>query len=139
MVSSRARAGVFHGASVTIGAMRSLLLGALVALCGLAACDDNLDHDGARGACASGSPLAGCPDSELTDEAVCWRLVECAVYPLDGDEPDDLDWGRCMDDLAGLNSDRAVVVRQCVARSTCDELQVRGAGNRPLCFMFGDR
>ena len=118
--------------------MRSLFLGALLGLCGLAACDDNLDHDGARGACAPGSPLAGCPDSELTDEDACWRLVECGVYPLDGDEPNDADWGQCVDTLERMPSARAQVVRQCVSRSTCDELAVRGPSGRPICFEFGD-
>ncbi len=118
--------------------MRSLTLVALLGLSGLAACDDTLDKDGARGPCASGGPLAGCEDAEATDEAVCWRLVECGVYPLDGDEPDDLDWGRCMNDLAVLPEARATVVRQCLSRATCDELQPRGPHGRPLCFEFGD-
>ncbi len=118
--------------------MRSTLLGALVALCGLTACDDTLDHDGARGACASGGVLAGCPDSPATDEGACWRLVECGIYPVEGDEPDDLDWGRCMDDLAGMVPEQATVVEQCISRATCDELVPQPGRGRPFCFQFGD-
>ncbi|HVV86101.1 MAG TPA: hypothetical protein VHE35_23745 [Kofleriaceae bacterium] len=117
--------------------MRSLLYGALVALSGLAACDDNLDHDGARGSCASGGVLAGCPDSEPTEEAACWRLVECGIYPLDGDQPDDLDWGRCMDELDAMYPERRDGVIQCIVTSTCDQL-VPVRSSRPACFQFGD-
>lgn len=118
--------------------MRSLLLGALAALCGLAACDDNLDHDGARGSCASGSPLSGCPDAALTNDAACWRMVECGVSVLDGDEPGDADWGTCMDTLERMTEGRATFVRQCISRSSCDELAFRGPNGRPVCFDFGD-
>jgi hypothetical protein len=117
--------------------MRRLLLGALVGLC-LAACDDNLDNDGARGSCASGGVLAGCEASELTADGACWRLVECGIYPLDGDEPDDLDWGRCMEELESYYPDRQRVVVQCVARATCDELVRQPGRSWPHCFQFGD-
>ncbi len=117
--------------------MRSLILVALVGLSGLAACDDTLDKDGARGPCASGGPLAGCEDAELTDEAVCFRMVECG-YPLDAEDPNSPDWGRCMTELDRFDEGRATVIRQCLARSTCDELLVRGPHNLPLCFEFGD-
>ncbi len=121
--------------------MRSSLLGALVGLLGLTACDDTLDKDGARGACASGGVLAGCTDGDATAEAACWRLVECGSYPLDGDMPDDLDWGRCMDDLERFGAERARLVIACIGASTCDELQAPGSPTpfgRPTCFAYGD-
>lgn len=110
----------------------------LVGLLGLTACDDNLDKDGARGSCASGGVLAGCADGEPTNEGACWRLVECGIYPVEGDQPDDLDWGRCMDELDVMTADRAGIVEQCIARATCDELVPQPGRARPFCFQFGD-
>lgn len=118
--------------------MRSLLLGALVGLCALPACDDTLDADGARGSCASGGVLAGCEDSPPTDEAACWRIVECGIYPVDAAEPDGLDWGRCMDDLDVMYPAQKDVVIQCITQSTCDELVPQPGRGRPYCFQFGD-
>jgi hypothetical protein len=109
----------------------------LVGLVGLAACDDNLDIDGARGSCASGGTLSGCDDSEATAAGACWRLVECGIYPVEGDEPGDLDWGRCMDELEAMIPAREDVVVQCVVRATCDEL-VPVRSSLPACFQFGD-
>ncbi len=111
-------------------------------LLGSAACDGTEDADGARGACASGGALAGCDDSPTSPAGACWRLVECGSYPVDGDEENDLDWGRCMNDLEGMAADRATLVTACIATSTCDELQAPGSPHpyaRPACFAFGDR
>lgn len=113
-----------------------------VMLAGMSACDGTADTDGARGSCASGGALAGCADSETSAEAACWRLVECGSYPVDGDEPNDLDWGRCMYDLEGLPPERATLITACIASSTCDELLAPGSphpNQRPRCFLFGDR
>ena len=122
--------------------MRSASL--LVAACALlaAACDDTESKDGARGSCASGGALAGCPDSERTAEAACWRLVECGSYPLEGpeDEPNARDWGRCVDDINRMVEERAELVIACVASSTCDELQAPGSPTPyedPACFDYG--
>ena len=118
--------------------MRSLLLGALLALSGLAACDSTDNKDGARGACANGGALAGCPDSDVSDEAACWRLVECGFYPVEGQDPDTPDWGRCMDKLAAMGPEQATVIVQCVAGTTCDELGPLPGHTWPFCFQFGD-
>lgn len=107
-----------------------------------AACDGTEDADGARGACASGGALAGCEDSPTTPTGACWRLVECGSYPVDGDEENDLDWGRCVNELEGMAADRAALVTACIATSTCDELQAPGSPHpyaRPACFAFGER
>lgn len=107
-----------------------------------AACDGTEDTDGARGACASGGALAGCPDSATTPEAACWRLVECGSYPVESAEENGLDWGVCMTDLERLPSERAAIVTACIATSTCDELLAPGSPHpydRPVCFYYGDR
>lgn len=112
-----------------------------MALC-VGACDGTEDADGARGACASGGTLAGCPDSASTIEGACWRLVECGSYPVDGAEAGDLDWGRCVTDLQAMSEERATIVIACVASSTCDELLAPGSPHpyaRPACFDYGDR
>ena len=117
--------------------MRSTLVTSLVSLLGLAACDSTDNKDGARGACANGGALAGCPDSEATDLGACWRLVECG-YPVQGLDERTFDWGLCMDELGSMIPDRATVVEQCVARSTCDELVAQPGRGEPYCFQFGD-
>jgi len=107
-----------------------------------AACDGFEDTDGARGACASGGALAGCEDSATTAEGACSRLVECGSYPVDGDMPNDLDWGRCLNDLEGAPTARATLIIACIASSTCDELRAPGSPHpfqRPACFTYGDR
>jgi hypothetical protein len=122
--------------------MRSTPLVIAVALAGAAACDSTMDTDGARGACASGGALAGCPDGEATPEAACWRLVECGTLPVDGTEANDLDWGRCVYTLEGLSAERATLVLACVSASTCDELRAPGSPHPydwPACFAYGDR
>ena len=118
--------------------MRSLLLFGALASLGLAACDNTDSKDGARGTCANGGVLAGCPDSEPTDEGACWRLVDCGIYPVQGADPDTLDWGRCMDDLAAMYPEQATVVEQCITSSTCDQLVPQPGRGRPYCFQFGD-
>lgn len=127
---------------------RSLLaIGAGLALCA-AACDDTENIDGARGPCAAGGSLAGCPDSERTPEAACWRLVECGVMPFearndDGTDSDRFDYGRCLNRLETLVEERARVVIACVVSSTCDELWTGGSPDdtyaEPVCFQYGDR
>jgi hypothetical protein len=118
--------------------MRSLLLGALVGLCALTACDEFPGHEGTRGSCASGGVLAGCEDAAATAEAACWRLVECGILPVDGAEDDSLDWGRCMDELDSYFPERRQAVVQCVTRATCDTLVPQPGRPWPYCFQFGD-
>jgi hypothetical protein len=122
--------------------MRSAsLLVAAIAL-SAAACDDTDSKDGARGSCASGGALAGCPDDERTAEAACWRLVECGSYPLESDNPDPntRDWGSCLNRLDGMVAERAELVIACIVSSTCDELQAPGSPTPyedAACFDFG--
>lgn len=109
---------------------------------GAAACASDMDKDGARGSCASGGALAGCPDGVETAEDACWRLVECGSYPVEADMPGDLDWGRCVYELEGLPAERARIVMACIAASTCDELLAPGSPHpydRTNCFYYGDR
>lgn len=127
---------------------RSLLsLGVGLALCA-AACDNTENIDGARGSCAAGGVLAGCPDSERTALAACWRLVDCGVIPLEArnddgsDDPNGFDFGRCLNRLESLVEDRSHVVIACVVSSTCDELWAPGspeAYGEPACFQYGGR
>jgi hypothetical protein len=128
---------------------RSLLFtGALLALCA-ASCDDYESIDGARGACAAGGTLAGCPDSERDAAAACWRLVECGAIPLEArnddgtDDANVFDFGSCLNRLETFVEERARVVIACVASSTCDELWAPGSPDntyvQPLCFQYGDR
>jgi len=114
---------------------------AAIALCA-AACDDTDSKDGARGSCASGGALSGCPDSPRTAEDACWRLVECGSYPLesDSDDPNARDWGSCVNRLDGMVATRAEIVIACIVSSTCDELQAPGSPTPyedPACFAFG--
>ena len=126
---------------------RSLLIGVGLALCA-AACDNTENIDGARGPCAAGGVLAGCPDSDETPEAACWRLIECGVMPLEArnddgsDDPNGFDYGRCVNALESYIDDRARVVIACISSSTCDELLAPGspeAYGAPACFQYGDR
>ena len=124
-----------------LSAMRSWLVSIALVAVG-AGCDGTDAADGARGSCASGGTLAGCADSATDPEAACWRLVECGSYPIDGVEPNDLDWGRCVDELNTMVPERATVVMACIASSTCDELQAPGSPtpwDRPACFDYGAR
>lgn len=129
-------------ASAIIAAMRSAPFVMAAALACAVACDGTTDTDGARGACASGGALAGCDDGAVTHEDACWRLVECGSYPVDAEDENGLDWGRCMNDLEGMIDDRAALVTACIATSTCDELRAPGSPHpfaRPACFLFGGR
>lgn len=126
---------------------RTSLLVAALALC-VAACDSVEDLDGARGSCASGGALAGCPDSARTIEDACWRLVECGSYPLEAINDDGTDctncrdYGQCVDRLESMIEQRARVVVACVVSSTCDELKAPGSPTPyadPACFDYGDR
>lgn len=129
--------------------MRRIWLVLGLAAAASSACDDYENIDGARGSCASGGTLAGCPDSERTPEAACWRLVECGAIPLEArnddgsDDPDGFDFGRCLNRLESLVEERARVIIACVVSSTCDELWSPGSPDdtyfEPACFQYGDR
>jgi len=118
--------------------MRGAILcaAAAVALAG-AACDG----DGTRGPCASGAGL-GCPAAVTTAEEACSRLVSCGAIPLQSDNNDVFDWGKCADRIEGLTDDRARLVVACVAASTCDDLRTEGSPDRPYgkiyCLALGE-
>ena len=112
----------------------------MVALACVACDDDDGFKDGARGACAAGGELAGCPDSVRTPEAACWRLVECGSIALDAEEANRFDWGRCVDELEDMIDARSQVIIACIASSTCDELLGPGAPHSydvPFCWRYG--
>jgi hypothetical protein len=105
---------------------------ALVVACGGG--DDT--SDGARAQCAFGGELTDCPDAAKTSEGACWRLVDCGAIPVDSEDPNDpneFDWGVCVDFLDGLTADRRRLVVACIAASTCDELRVAN-----FCGKLGD-
>lgn len=120
--------------------MRSAPLVVAALLAGALACDDTGTIDGARGSCASGGALAGCPDGAATAEAACWRLVECGSYPIEATEDGRRDWGSCVDRLEGMRADRARLVIACISASTCDELLAPGSPEPyedTNCFEYG--
>lgn len=104
----------------------------LVAL-SLAACDDTGSHDGARGPCAAGGQVLddrSCFEVETTEDA-CWKLVECGVIPLDHENPDGVDWGRCVNRLESYDDDAAATAIACVDLASCDQLTVNDSPANP--------
>ncbi|HVK77294.1 MAG TPA: hypothetical protein VM734_28505 [Kofleriaceae bacterium] len=124
--------------------MRRRLLfavGAAVALACAACDDDDGFKDGARGPCAAGGQLSGCPDGERTPEAACWRLVECGSLPAEAEDENANDWGRCVNRLESMIEDRATVVIACIAGATCDELLAPGSPHPyedTFCWRYGE-
>jgi hypothetical protein len=99
----------------------------------VAGCDSDDTQEGARADCAEGGAINACPDSPETPEA---------AIPLRSSDDNQFDWGNCVDDIAGLTEDRQLLVEQCVAASTCDELKVDGSPDHPNageepCFQIG--
>ncbi len=114
----------------------------LVTLIACKAGDDT--SEGSHAECARGGTLTMCPESERTSEGACWRLVDCAAIPLTSTNQNTFDWGKCVDDLDGLTADRERLVIDCVAASTCDQLQVQGSPDQPdpdqmICLLMGDQ
>lgn len=94
--------------------------------------------DGTRAECAHGGALTDCPEAERTPEAACWRLVDCGAIAVKNDKDNNaFDWGLCVDTISGQRdyAERAIV--DCIAASSCDQLQVWTAG-APYCFYLGD-
>ena len=102
----------------------------LLAFVACSAGDDTAD--GTRDLCAEGGELNDCNDAPGTAREACWRLVDCGAIAVDADNPDEFDWGRCVDGIDSLTEDRQRIVINCVAAATCDELRVDG-----FCFEFG--
>ena len=109
----------------------------------LAACNAGDDTtDGARANCAQGGVLTDCPDSARTSEGACWRLVDCAVIPLDA--MNNFDWKRCVDGIESRTADRQTLMIDCIAASSCDALKVDGSPDQPdinqqHCWRLGDQ
>lgn len=98
--------------------------------------------DGTRGRCAAGGALTACPEAPRTAEAACWRLVDCAVIPLNRDQDGAFDWGVCVDAIESRTADAERLIVSCIAASRCDALIVEGSPRRPNtdqihCFRIG--
>lgn len=116
---------------------------AVVAALALAACDSDGAVDGARGSCAQGGALGTCPDAVTTAETACQRMVACAAIPLDAEDENGFDWGRCVDQIQRMTPAQSSFVISCIGSSGCDDLKVEGSPDTPngrgFCFEFGDR
>ncbi len=119
------------------------LCGAALAALALVACDGDGAVEGARGSCAQGGALGGCPEQVTTAEAACDRLVTCAAIPREALDENGFDWGRCVDQIQRLTPTQSSFVISCIGASGCDDLKVDGSPSQPqsrgFCFEFGDR
>jgi hypothetical protein len=106
--------------------MKWMLLAALAVAAG---CDGNGSADGARGPCAAGGQILGVCGAVETPADACWKLVDCAVIPVDSD--DTRDWGDCLDRIEALEPTAAETVIGCVAASSCDALFVNDSPQNP--------
>ncbi|HEX4419998.1 MAG TPA: hypothetical protein VH165_18920 [Kofleriaceae bacterium] len=98
----------------------------------LAACGNGDDtNDGTRAECAQGGALTACPEAERTAEGACWRLVDCGAIPVSSDNTNRFTWGKCADAIESATDDRQRLVIDCIAASTCDELQVKNSPGNP--------
>jgi hypothetical protein len=99
----------------------------LVVVCALAACGNTTD--GARSQCAAGGAIQGqCPLEDRTVEGACWRLVDCGVILLQGNN---FDWPACVGEIENVPPQAQELIIDCVAGSTCDALKVNGSPNDP--------
>jgi hypothetical protein len=122
--------------------MKGLFAGvwlAVVCSSGCGAGDDTAD--GTRAECAHGGALVDCPPAERTPEGACWRLVDCAVMPVKSDG-NNFDWGKCFDKIQATSDIAEQLVIDCIAASSCDQLQVQGSPHDPnvsmmACFNLG--
>ena len=91
----------------------------------LSACGAGDDiADGTRAECAHGGALNACPEAERTPEAACWRMVDCGAFPVKNDKDDNqFDWGVCVNYLESRTSTGQTLIIDCIAASTCDQLQ----------------
>jgi len=124
--------------------VRATAMVTAVALIALAAsCDDTKAVDGARTGCAVGGALNGCQAASATVIDACNRLVDCGSIPVDNDDENGFDWGRCVDQLESRQIDQQRFTVSCIVASTCDELRTDGSPNSPYgripCLSFGQR
>src|SRR5206468_11025818 len=93
-----------------------------ICLLTLAACGAGDDTaDGARAKCAEGGALNACPDAPKTPEDACWRLVDCGAIPVHRDDPNEFDWGNCVNRLEGFTTIGRELTIGCIAASTGDQ------------------
>ncbi|MBP9087626.1 MAG: hypothetical protein KBG15_16000 [Kofleriaceae bacterium] len=123
---------------------RAATLLAAVALTALTAgCDDTKAVDGARTGCAVGGALNGCQAPAATVIDACNRLVDCGSIPVDNEDENGFDWGRCVDQLESRQVDQQRFTISCIVASACDELRTDGSPNNPYgriaCLAFGQR
>ncbi|HSD88126.1 MAG TPA: hypothetical protein VLB44_11450 [Kofleriaceae bacterium] len=94
----------------------------IIALAACGAGDDTAD--GTRSLCAEGGALNDqCVEPITTPRDACWRLVDCGAIPVHRDDPFDLDWDRCVDDLTSMDDVQQQLVIACIGASTCDQLR----------------
>jgi hypothetical protein len=104
-------------------------LGLAVVSFGCGAGDDTAD--GTRAECAHGGALVSCPPAERTAQGACWRLVDCAVIPVKSDNDNIFDWGKCFDRIQSASDIGEQLIIDCIAASSCDQLQVEGSPHSP--------
>ncbi len=117
--------------------MKGLYVLVLLGACG--AGDDTAD--GTRAECAHGGALVSCPPAERTPEGACWRLVDCGAIPVKSDNENRFTWGHCVDRIERSTSTAEQLIIDCIAVSTCDQLQTGNShdpdpGQMP-CFQIG--
>ncbi len=124
--------------------VRTTAIFVAVALTALATgCDDTKAVDGARTGCAVGGAINGCQAARATVIDACNRLVDCGSIPVDNEDENGFDWGRCVDQLEARQSDQQRFTISCIVASACDELRTDGSPNNPYgriaCLAFGQR
>ena len=125
------------------GARATALLAAVALATLIPGCDDTKAVDGTRTGCAVGGALNGCQAAPATVIDACNRLVDCGSIPVDNEDENGFDWGRCVDQLESRQADQQRFSISCVVASACDELRTDGSPNNPYgripCLAFGQR
>lgn len=119
--------------------MKALYASVTLALLGSCSTTDGVGG-GARAECAHGGALVECAPAERTPEGACWRLVDCGAINVKNDKDDNaFDWGVCVDYIAGQSTAGEALIINCIAASSCDQLQ--DVGNRfdvrQPCLLLG--
>ena len=110
-------------------------------LLALGACGGTPTSAGARGDCAEGGALTGCPPEPATADGACDYLVECGAIPIQSSNQQ-FDYGACVDYIEGQIDDGEQLIIECIEASSCDALQVPGSPDKPdvnqmICLHFG--
>lgn len=123
--------------------MKSWLFPSLLALCACSAGDDTAT--GAHARCAEGGAINACPDTVVTAQDACWRMVDCGAIAVNsGDMDNNFDWGQCVDRIESSIDVAQDLIVSCIGASSCDALRVPGSPNDPdqnqmSCFHLGGR